>query len=183
MQSTKPSNAQILKRLRDEFEQQAIVHKQMIKSQNEFYKNSKNLENQRHNEAMVKIKQDQSDRMKALKEQEAEFIKQITDIRSNYSTEKKKIERKHQHDIQMLEESNQLEEESPATQINDLQEMVPDAVYAEALITELLKLQNKNINYIRYEEMAENSKKIRNIADALDAHVKILHSTLERIRI
>ena len=175
--SFKASNAQTLKRLRDEYAQQEQLHKKMIRSEKEFYQNSLNVENERHNSTMVQIKQDQSERMQSLKEKEEEFLKQINEIKTSYAHEKKKIERKHQQEIRLLEESRDQSQQQIESnyQVN---EVVPDVIYAEAVIAELLRIQNRNINEVKLEERSSNSKKIRLILDALEAHSKLLRSFL-----
>ena len=167
---------QILKRLREEYQQQAQAHQKMIQDENEYYRNSKAMEIQRHNEAIAQMEQAQAERIQAVKEQEEEYRKQILDIRMRHAQEKKKLERNRQHELKMIEESKfpldtgRTEYEEP--------EMIPDAVYAEAVLTELHRLRHKNHYELSESKKSQISHRFRTLSEAIDAHGKLLRSFL-----
>lgn len=167
---------QILKRLKEEYQQQAQAHQKMIQEENEYYKNSKAMEIQRHNEAIIQMEKAQAERIQAVKQQEDEYIKQITEIRNRHALEKKKIERNRQHELKMIEDSKfplepgRVEYEEP--------EMVPDAVYAEAVLTELLRLRNKNNNEFGENKRSLVAQRIKMLSEAIDSHGRLLRSVL-----
>ncbi|OHT11626.1 hypothetical protein TRFO_03818 [Tritrichomonas foetus] len=173
--SYKASSALIYKRLKDEYEKQKQSQKEMFQSQNEYYKNSKRLENQRHYEAMIQLEQDQARRVQLVRKQESQYHQQITEIRLKYATEKKKLERKYQHEMKMLEDSRFPIDKNE--KYDHFPEIIPDAVYAEALISELVKMYNKDVGPKEVKIQTKN-KKLHLLSDSLDAHFRLLHSLL-----
>ncbi|KAK8894742.1 hypothetical protein M9Y10_023179 [Tritrichomonas musculus] len=169
---------QILKRLREEYQQQKQVHEKMMQEENKFYKNSKSMEIQRHNEAITQMEQAQAERIQAVKEQEDEYMKQILQIRMRHAQEKKKIERNRQHELKIIEESRfpvgseRVEYEEP--------EMVPDAIYAEAVLTELFRLRNKNNDGFTEAKKNSLTQRIKMLSDAINSQSRAIHSLIDR---
>ena len=167
------------KRLKYEYDSQILMHKKMIQAQINFYQNSKRIEEQRHNEAMMQLDQEQSKRVLSIKKLESEFHQKINEIRSKYAMEKKKIERRHQHEMRMIEDTKY-----PSRKNDDLLErenLFPDTVYAESVVTELLDLYTADFGPIDNELTSAKNKKLKELSRALDAHARLMHSVINQI--
>lgn len=173
------NNYHALQKLMEEAEQQQQIYDQMIQSEKDFYNKTLAMENQRHQEAMNQLKRQQDERMQIIKDQEMQYKHQLDEIRKKYDAKKKEIQKMHQHELKKLEETRF--PHVPAADAYEQPTMVPDAVYAEAVVTELYKLMNQNRanDPIAKRKKRTAREKIEILSDTLDAHIKLLHTVIE----
>jgi hypothetical protein len=155
-----------LRKLKKELSDQRSTYRRMTEAENEFYASAKQLEMQRHNDAVGGMDENHRDRVHKMKAQEEQYVRQFTQVRAQYLTKKKALVRGFQRDLKRFESINADQEDEFHSDDN-----VVDEAYADAVVAEIIRI--RMISPDRVQPGRVTNRKLRLLAEELEAYIQL----------
>jgi hypothetical protein len=151
-----------VRKLKAEFNDQLLAQRRMIDAEKEFFTNAKRLEMHRHEDSILAMDESHGDRIRKMKSQEEQYVRQLSQLRSQYLMKKKALIRIFQRDVKHLD--------SPDTQKDNdwfQGENIADETYANAVVAEILQIRMSNVRSGKIM-----NHKLRLLAEELEAYIQ-----------